>query len=323
MKAVIYEEYGTADVLKTIDIDKPTPNEYELLIKIKASTVTRADTIMRECLSFTGRLIIGLFKPKKKYQILGIEFSGIVEGTGSKVIKYKIGDELFGFSGFNVGCYAQYLTISENSSVCTKPSNLSFDESVSIVDGATTSHYFLIQRAKLKAKQKILIIGASGSIGSYAVQISKQIGAEATGVCSEKNIDFVKGLGADIVIDYTKEDYTKNCKKYDIIFDTVGASRYKECKKILSGNGKYLVTSGGMIGLYIMNFWTKLFCKKKLIYGMSVEKKQALKFVKDLAESCSIQPIIDRYYQLEQASEAHSYVEAGHKRGNVVLSIDS
>lgn len=321
MKAMLYKKYGSSDVIHFEEVLKPVPKSKEVLVKVYATTVTTADCIMRKGDTFFSRLVLGFFKPKSKYQILGIEFSGKVESIGSDVSKFKSGDRVYGFRGFGEpGCYAEYKCISEDGSVFLMPGNKTYEEAVSFVDGSTTALFFLKDKANIQKGQKVLINGASGSIGTFAVQLAKYFGAEVTGVCSTKNINLVKSLGADKVIDYTKSDFTKTNKKYDIVFDTVTKSSFKKCKPILNTNGKYLATVIGVKVLF-QTIWTNFFCKKKLVFGMSVNKKNALRFVKDLVEQDRLRTIIDKTYSQEDISEAHEYVEKGHKQGNVVLKI--
>ena len=319
MKAIVYKKYGLPEVLQLQEVAKPTPKADEVLIKVVATTVSAADCIMRKGEPLWGRLILGLTKPRKRYNILGIEIAGEIEAIGQDVKRFKAGDQVFGFMGFNPGAYAEYACLPEKGSLAIKPTNKSFEESAAAVDGATTALFFLRDKAKIQRGQKVLIIGASGSIGTYAVQLAKLFDAEVTGVCSGKNIDLVKSLGADKVIDYTQEDFTKNDETYDIIFDTVGKSSFSHCKGSLTKNGCYLPTTK-----LINNFlavWTKIIGGKKVITGMSVEKNEALVFLKELIEAEKLKIIIDKRYPLAQIADAHRYVEKGHKRGNVVIDV--
>jgi NADPH:quinone reductase-like Zn-dependent oxidoreductase len=320
MKAVIYKKYGTPAVLELVEIAKPIPKNNEILIKIKATSVTNADCYMRRADTLFSRIILGLLKPRSRYQILGTEFSGIIEEVGTDVREWKTGDEIFGFRGFGTGCYAEYKCMASKGSLAQKPINVSFEEAASLVDGATTAFFFLKEKANIKPGQKVLINGASGSIGTFAVQLAKYFGAEVTGVCSSKNIELIKSLGADKAIDYTKVDFTQNKEAYDIIFDTVSKSTFSKCKKVLTENGLYINTMFS-ITTVLQSFLTSLLCKKKVIFDMSVNKTEALKFIKGLVENGKLKTIIDGYYNLEQISDAHTYVESGHKKGNVVIRI--
>lgn len=320
MKAVIYQKYGSPEVLQLVEIAKPIPSKDEVLVKMKTTSVTNADCYMRRADTLFSKLVLGLFKPKKRYQILGTEFSGIIEKIGKDVTEWRIGDEIFGFRGFGTGCYAEYKCISSKGSLTLKPVNIGFEEAVSYVDGATTALFFLKEKAKIKPGQKVLVNGASGSIGTFAVQLAKYFGAEVTGVCSSQNIDLVKSLGADKVIDYTQDDFTLSNESYDIIFDTVSKSTFSKCKKVLSKNGAYIDTMFSISNVF-QSIWTGVLCKRRVIFAMSVDKKEALNFIKGLVEKEKLQTIIDKTYILEQIIEAHKYVETGHKKGNIVISI--
>lgn len=323
MKIVQYKKYGNPDVLKLVDVKKPIPRDNEVLIKIHATTVTAADCLMRRADTIFSRLVLGFARPKEKYQVMGLELSGIVEDIGTNVTRFRKGDEVYGFTGFTVGAYAEYKCISEDASIAIKPARLDYKASASIVDGSTTALFFLKEKGGIKQGDEVLIIGASGSIGTAAVQIAKYYGAIVTGICSGKNLELVSSLGADEVIDYTKTDYTKLTKKYDLIFDTVGKSSYPRMNRLLRTEGKYLVTVGNMIKVMFYNTWTKYFSKKKHINAMSVEKKKALVTIRDMIEAGALSPVIDKIYSLEEIPEAHSYVEKGHKVGNVVVDIVS
>lgn len=320
MKAIIFTKYGPPEVLQLREVEKPVPKENEVLIKVKATTVTAADCMMRRGDTLLSRILLGFGRPKEKFQILGTEFSGIIESIGPKVKKFGIGDEILAFRGFGTGCYAEYKCMSENGSLAKKPNNMSFEEAASAVDGATTALFFLQEKANIQKGQKVLINGAAGSIGTFAVQLAKYFGAEVTGVCSTKNIELVKSLGSDNVVDYTKEDFTKSVDSYDIIFDTVGKSSFADCKKALKRNGKYVVTIMS-IKHVLQSFLTKFGNQKKLIFAMSLNKTAALNFIRTLIEDGKLKTIIDRQYPLEKLGEAHAYVEKGHKKGNVVITL--
>lgn len=320
MKAVIYKKFGAPEVLELVEIAKPVPQKDEVLIKIKATTVTNADCYMRRADTLFSRIILGLFKPKKRYQILGTEFSGIIAAVGTEVQEWRTGDEIFGFRGFGTGCYAEFKCMKSTGSLALKPKNVTLEEAASLVDGATTALFFLKEKAGIKPGQKVLINGASGSIGTFAVQLAKYFGAEVTGVCSSKNIELVTSLGADKVIDYSKVDFTKNHESYDIIFDTVSKSTFGKCKNVLTKNGLYIDTMFSFTRV-LQSIWTNRFCKKKVIFAMSVNKKTALNYIKELVENGKLKTIIDRIYTLDQLTDAHKYVESGHKKGNVVVKI--
>jgi len=322
MKAIIYTKYGSPEVLQLKEIEKPIPKDDEILIKVYATTVTSAEGMMRRGDTLLSRLILGLLKPKKKYQIMGIEIAGEIESRGKNVKRFNTSDSVYGFTGFVPGAYAQYKCLPEKASLEIKPKNLTFVEAAASVDGATTALFFLRDKAHIKPGHKVLIIGASGSIGTFAVQLSLYFGAEVTGVCSTPNLELVKSIGASEVIDYTKEDFAQNGKTYDIIFDTVGKSAFSHCKASLKKKGRYLVTNGSILKNLILTFFTSFLSNRKFIYGMSVEKKELLGFLKKLIEEGKIKPVIDKIYSMEQIVEAHRYVEKGHKKGNVVITIE-
>ncbi len=320
MKAIVYTEYGPPDVLQLKEVAKPVPKNNEVLIKVYATTVTTADGMMRRGESLLSRIILGFRKPRKKFEIPGLELSGEIEETGPNVKRFMKGDQVYGFTGFEPGAYAEYKCMSEEGSLVIKPSNMTYEESAAVVDGASTAFFFLKDKADIQCGEKVLINGASGSIGTFAVQLAKYFGAEVTGVCSTANLELVKSLGADKVIDYTKEDFTRNGESYDIIFDTVGKSSFSRCKGSLKKNGRYVVTVMGLVPL-LQTLWTRVIGNKKVIFTMSIEKTEALVFIKELIEAGKLKPVIDRQYPLEQIAEAHSYVEKGHKKGNVVITV--
>jgi NADPH:quinone reductase-like Zn-dependent oxidoreductase len=320
MKAIVYKKYGSPDVLKPLEVEKPSSEPNEVLIKVFATTVTTADCMMRRGDTFLSRILLGLIKPKKKYQILGTELSGKIEDVGSKVKNFKPGDEVYAFRGFGTGCYAQYKCMNENGSLAIKPVNIAFEEAASVVDGASTALFFLKEKANIQKGQNVLINGASGSIGTFAVQLAKYFGAEVTGVCSTKNIELVKSLGADKVVDYTKDDFAQTADTYDIIFDTVGKSSFAHCRKALKTNGKYIATVM-TFKIILQSFLTKPGNKKKVIFAMSLNKAEALNFIRPLIEDGKLRTVIDKKYHLEGLQEAHAYVEEGHKKGNVVITV--
>ncbi len=319
MKAIVYERYGPPEVLQLKEIEKPRPKDNEVLIRIYATTATAAEGIMRRGKPLWGRIILGFIKPRKKYRILGLELAGEIETVGKDVRRFKPGDQVYGFRGFGTGALAEYKCMPEKGSLALKPANTSYEEAVATVDGATTALFFLRDKANIQSGQKVLIIGASGSIGTYAVQLARYFGAEVTGVCSTSNLEWVKSLGADKVIDYTQKDFTQSGETYDIIFDTVGKSSFSRCKRSLKREGCYLPTVG--LFNYVLMLWTSLIGGRKVISGMSVEKNESLIFIKELIEAGKIKPVIDKRYPLEQAVEAHRYVDQGHKKGNVVITV--
>jgi len=318
MKAITYTEYGSPDVLKISEIDKPIPKENEVLIKTKASTVSAVDSIFRKGEQFFAKLATGMKKPKNP--ILGFEFSGEIESIGNNVKMYKVGDLVCGACE---QAHADYICVLENGAIIQKPTNTSFEEAAAIPAGALTALPFLRDAGKIEKDQKILIIGASGSVGTYAVQFAKYYEAEVTSVVSSANTELVKSLGSDYVIDYTREDFTKSGKTYNIIFDTVGKNSFSKSKSSLTKNGIFLTTFISGTILFEMLLTSILSSKKaKIIFtGMrSVpDKAKDLALIKDLVESGKIKPVIDKVYPMEQISEAHNYVDKGHKKGNVVI----
>jgi NADPH2:quinone reductase len=317
MKAILYERYGSPEVLQMREIPKPVPRKDEILIKIRATSVTTSEAMMRQGKPYFGRPVIGLTKPIRK--ILGLEFAGEVAALGADARKFNVGDRVFGFTGFRCGAYAQYTCLPQSDSVIPMPDNVSFEEAAALVDGPTTALFFL-QKAKIKRGDRVLINGASGSIGTAAVQLAAYFGADVTAVCSGPNAGLAKSLGARETIDYRQEDFTLSDETYDIIFDTVGKASYSKCKPRLRKSGRYLVTVMGLesIGQTIL---TSLWGDKRAIFAMSVGKNAELKFIKDLVEKGLHKPVIDKSYPLERIGEAHAYIDAGHKRGNVVISV--
>jgi NADPH:quinone reductase-like Zn-dependent oxidoreductase len=321
MKAIVYQEYGPPEVLQLAEVEKPTPKDNEVLIRIHATTVTPSDGLMRSGESVMGRIILGLTKPRRKFRILGTELAGEIESVGKDVKRFRPGDQVYGFRGFGTGTYAEYKCMSENGSLAIKPANLTCEEAAAVVDGASTALFFLRDKGNIQSGQKVLIIGASGCIGSFAVQLARHFGAEVTGVCSTTNVELVKSLGADRVIDYAQEDFTQNGETYDLIFDTAGKSSFSRCKRSLKKNGRYLLTTGNMLANYVLTLWTSRVGRQRFVFGLSIEKTEALIFLKELIEAGKIKPVIDRCYPLEQIAEAHRYVDTGHKKGNVVITV--
>jgi len=321
MKAIVCTKYGPPEVLQLKEVEKPTPKDNEVLIKILASTVTAGDCRIR---SFTyapwfspfGRIMFGFRKPRKK--IPGDELAGKIESIGKDVKLLKKGDEVFGISsefGFG-GTNAEYKCLPAEKLVATKPANMTYEEAAAVPFGGLTALYFL-RKAEIRSGHKVLIYGASGSVGTFAVQIAKCFGAEVTGVCSTTNLEWVKSLGADKVIDYTKEDFTKSGQTYDAIFDTVSKTSFSRCKSSLKQRGVYLTVDWPLL----QALWVSMTDSKKIVFGIAPTRTEDLVFLKELIEAGRIKSVIDRCYPLEQIVEAHRYVDKGHKKGNVVITV--
>ena len=323
MKAIVYEQYGSPDVLKLKDVKKPAPRHDEVLIKIHATTVTSADARLRSSTMpfgfwFLGRLYLGMFRPRKT--ILGVELAGEIESVGKDVSKYKAGDQVFGMSGVGLGAYAEYKCLPEDAAMALKPVNLSVEDAAAIAFGGATSLVFLRDRGKIRSGEKVLVIGASGCVGTAAVQLAKYFGADVTGVCSGANRELVKSIGADSVIDYTQEDFTKNGERYDIIMDTVGVASVSRSKGSLNAKGRLLLVVAGLPEIALIP-WVAMTSRKRIIAGPVPERAEDLRFLKELVEAGKFKPTIDRRYRLEQMAEAHAYVDTGRKKGNVVITI--
>jgi NADPH:quinone reductase-like Zn-dependent oxidoreductase len=317
MKAIAYTKFGPPEVLHLQEVEKPTPKANEVLIKMHATTVVKEDPDMRASPGFNGFL-------KPRHPILGQELAGEVESIGSAVTRFSPGDQVFGIDMF--GAYAEYKCMPETGALAIKPVNLSYEEAASIPNGALTALPFLRDKGKVQSGQTVLIYGASGSVGAAAVQLTRYYGAEVTGVCSTTNLEWVKSLGADQVIDYTQEDFTENGKTYDIIFDTVGKRSFSECKGSLTDEGIYLATVPTPV-IILQAFWPIKSGGKKVKFAATglrpaCEKIKDLVFLKELIEAEKVKPVIDRCYSLEHIAEAHRYVEAGHKKGNVVIRMN-
>lgn len=329
MKAIVVEKYGPPEVLQLKEIEKPSPKEDEVLIRIHATAVNFGDLLARNFKTVTPRtfhmplpflffakLYFGFSKPK--ITILGSEFSGEVEAVGKAVKKYKPGDQVFGYLGQSMGAYAEYLCMPEDGTVALKPANMSYEEAAVAPYGAIMALYML-RKMDLQPGQKVLINGASGGIGSAAVQIAKSMGAEVTGVCGTPRLGYVRSLGADKVLDYTTQDFTQNGESYDLIFDILGKSSFSRCQRSLKPNGRYLLASFKMKQLLQM-LWTSMRGSKKVICAMAPGSLEDLNSVRELIEAGKIKSLIDRQFPSEKAAEAHRVVEAGHKRGSVVIT---
>jgi NADPH:quinone reductase-like Zn-dependent oxidoreductase len=330
MKAIMYTEYGTPEVLQLKEVAKPAPKEDEILIRVHATSVNIGDLWARNFKAMTpskftmplplwlpSRMYFGLTRPK--INILGSEFAGQVEATGKDVKRFEKGDQVFGYRGQRMGANAEYLCMPQDGLVAIKPVNMTFEEAAAVPYGALTA-LSLLRKAKLQRGQKVLIHGASGSIGSAAVQLAKYYGAEVSGVCSTPRLEFVRALGADQVIDYTREDFTKNGETYDLIFDILGKSSFSTCKNSLKQNGIYLLASFKMKQLFQM-LWTSLRRGKRVICALSSENPKDLIFIQELVEAGKIKSLIDKCYPLEHTAEAHRYAETGFGTGSVIITV--
>ncbi len=330
MKAIVYTEYGSPDVLHLQDVEKPTPKENEILVKVYATPVNFGDLMGRKMgivsreefhmptpLMLPVRLMFGYSKPRNG--ILGSEFAGKVEAVGNNVTRFKEGDPVFGYRGMTMGANAEYLCMPEDGLVTSKPANMTYAEAATIPYGAITA-LCLLRKANIQAGHKVLVNGASGAIGSHALQLAKYYGAEVTGVCGTERMDMVKALGADKVIDYTQEDFTQHGETYDLIFDVLGKSSFSKCKGSLTENGNLLLASFKTKPLFQMA-WTSLTGGKKVICAMASENQEDIILTRELIEAGKITTVIDRCYPLAQTAEAHKYIESGQKKGNVVIVI--
>jgi NADPH:quinone reductase-like Zn-dependent oxidoreductase len=316
MKAIVYTKFGSPEVLQLKEVEKPTPKANEVLIKIVTTTVVKEDPDMRASPGYNGFL-------KPRNSILGQEFAGEIEATGKDVTRFSPGDQVYGMDMF--GAYAEYKCMPENGALAIKPANTSYENAASVPNGALTALPFLRDKGKIHSGQSVLIYGASGSVGAAAVQLARYYGAEVTGVCSTANLEMVKSLGADQVIDYIQDDFTENGKTYDIIFDTVGKLSFSQCKGSLTDEGVYLATVPSPV-MMLQALWPARSSSKKVKFiaaGLrpAREKIKDLVFLTELIEAGKIKPVIDRCYPLEQMAEAHRYVEQGHKKGNVVITV--
>ncbi|MFN8531186.1 MAG: NAD(P)-dependent alcohol dehydrogenase [Anaerolineae bacterium] len=328
MKAVVYTEYGTPEVLHVAEVTTPMPKENEVLVRVHAVPVNFGDLLARNFKSVTAKtfsmpglfllpakLAFGINKPK--IRVLGSEFAGVVESVGSGVTQFKPGDKVFGYRGERMGAYAEYVCIAADGMVAKMPSNMTFEEAAAVPYGAYTA-LSLLKKVGIQPGQKVLINGASGGIGSYAVQLAKEFGAQVTGVCGAPRMAFVKSLGADKVIDYRKFDFTQSGERYDLIVDIQGKRSFAECKRVLNPNGRVLYVSFKMKQLLQM-LWTQRFGSQKVICALSSEHQADLVYIRDLIEAGKIKSVIDRCFPMEQTADAHRYAESGSKQGHVVV----
>lgn len=322
MRAIICTSYGTPDVLQLRQVAKPVPADHEVLIKVYAATVGPSDCAFRKGEPFIVKLIYGLSKPRLKTQ--GVEFAGQVEAIGGAVTDFAPGDQVFGISPNTFGAHADYLCLPASKPLVVKSARMSYEDAAAICDGAPTALTFLRDKARIQPGQQVLVNGASGAVGAYAVQLAKHFGAEVTGVCSAANLGLVTSLGADHVIDYAQTDFAANGRRYDIIFDAVGKSSFSRCQGALKPRGVYLSTVPAA-GLMLQMARTALFAKQRAMFAAAglMQTKANLAFLRDLFEAGALRPVIDRRYPLEQVPEAHGYVDTERKKGNVVIVVHS
>ena len=325
MKAILHTQYGPPDLLQLTEVQKPTPKANEVLIVIHATTVSTADCNMRNFTFVTrsmlpfAKLTFGIKKPWKP-RVLGTELAGEVQQVGKEVTRFKTGDRVVASPGAAGGGHAEYACLPEAGAMAVIPHSLSWEQAVAIPFGANTALYFLRDLGKIRAGQDLLIVGASGAIGSAGVQIGKHFGATVTGVCSGANVQLVKALGADSVIDYTREDFTENGNTYDLIFDVVGGTTFQRCQSSLKPNGVFLQNIMELSDI-VRVFWTSIAGGRKIKGGVAIGNMANMRLITALAEAGTLRPVIDRSYPLERIAEAFKYVEQGHKKGNVVITV--
>jgi len=324
MKAIVWTKYGSPDVLQLKEVEKPTPKDNEVLIRIVATTVTAGDCELRSLklpiyFRLPLRIYVGFSKPKK-ITIIGQELAGEIEAVGKDVKLFRKGDQVFAATGLGFGAYAEYICLPEDGVMAIKPANMTYEEAAAVPTGGLEALHFL-RKGNIQSGQKVLIIGAGGSIGTFAVQLARYFGAVVTGVDSAGKLEMLRSIGADQVIDYTQEDFTKSAETYDVIFDVMGKGSFSGSIRSLKQNGRYLLGNPGLSQMFL-GLWTSMISSKKVIIGAANQKTEDLLFLKELIEAGKIKPVIDRRYPLEQIAEAHRYVETGNKKGNIVITVE-
>lgn len=318
MRAVVHDRYGPPEVLRVEDVERPVPADDQILVRVHATTVTRTDCGLRGSEYFFARVFTGLRRPKRR--ISGMEFAGVVEAVGAAVDEFVIGDEVFGVRG---GANAEYVCVREHGVVAHKPAGMSFEEAAAVCDGALIARTCLTA-AELRPGRSIVVYGASGSIGTAAVQLAKHFGAEVTAVCNTKNVELVRSLGADEVVDYLREDFTKRGKTYDVVFDSVGKHSFRRCRRALKPGGIYITADlGFMWHVPLLVLLTRWIGDRRATLGIGRYRKEDVLLLKELIEAGRYRAVIDRTYPLDDAVEATRYVETGQKTGNVVLTLDA
>jgi NADPH:quinone reductase-like Zn-dependent oxidoreductase len=318
MKAAVFTQYGPPDVLHLQEIQKPSPKNNEVLVRVRSTAVNSGDWRLRRADPFAVRFLLGLMKPK--INVLGSVLSGEIESVGKDVKLFKAGDKVFGHTDMSFGAYAQYKSFPEKGSLALRPAHLTDSEAAAIPFGGTTALHFL-KKAAIQPGQRVLVYGASGAVGSAAIQLAKSFGAKVTGVCSTGNVELVKSLGADDVIDYTIEDFTTNGNTYDVIFDTVNKVPFSGSLKKLTKNGLLILSAAGLSEM-LRGLWVTMTSTRKVLTGVISHTAEDIIFLKKLIDEGKLQPVVDKSYSLEQIAEAHTYVEKGHKKGNVVITIN-
>lgn len=321
MKAAVRNRYGPPEVVRIAEVAEPRAKDREVLVRVLATTVNRTDCAIRSAKPFINRFFSGLLRPKAT--VLGCEFAGVIESVGKGVTSFQVGDKVFGFSEWRFGAHAEYLTIGEDGSLATMPSNVTYEQAAASTEG---SHYALamITKAKIESGQHVLVNGATGAIGSAAVQLLKNIGADVTAVCATEHVGLVRGLGADRVIDYTAEDFTKDAQRYDVVLDAVGKSSFGRCKGLLGPGGIYVSSDLGVLAQNpLLALITPLLRAKKVVFPIPPKYDQGrVRYIREMIGSGTFKPVTDRRYRLDQIVEAYRYVETGQKIGNVVISVD-